>query len=111
MVQDRDTVDEAAQVQMGEDEFLTAYLGECLCVPGVVGPGELCGRCGGHVGCVDCNGVCLECDTATGQLLNCFACNLSFHRGCMPSIGWGLTGPNPNRKPYRTLTLTLDLHL
>ena len=102
LVEDRDTVDEKKHVQMSDDEHLTPYLVECLCVRGLVGPGELCGTCGCHVGCMDFNGICVECDTATGLLLNCFACNLSFHRGCMPNLRWGLTGI--------ICTLTLTLH-
>ncbi len=77
---------------MGAGDVLTTYLGECLCVRCFVGPGDLCGACGGYVGCMECNGVCVECDGKTGELLNCFACNLSFYRGCMPNVRWGLTG-------------------
>ena len=111
MVQDYDTADEAANIQMGDDDLLTPFLGECLCVRGLVGPGELCGTCGCHVGCMEFNGVCVECDTTTGLLLNCFACNLSFHRGCMPNLRWGLTGITLTvffaRDPPQTLTINL----
>jgi hypothetical protein len=112
--EDADTVQEAAEVQMLLGDVLTPYLGECLCVRMMAGPGELCTTCGGHVGSLEFNGICSECDLSSGLLLNCFACNLSFHRGCMPNLCWGLTGitlsltlaefhynPNPNPYPIR----------
>ena len=78
---------------MRNDEVLTPYLGECLCVRSMSEePGDLCSTCGGHIGALESNGICEECELTTGELLNCFACNVSFHRGCMPNLAWGLTG-------------------
>jgi hypothetical protein len=104
---DADTLQEAAEVQMLLGDVLTPYLGECLCVRMMAGAWELCTTCGGHVGSLEFNGICSECDLSSGQLLNCFACNLSFHRGCMPNLCWGLTGIHLSL----TLTLTLRLNL
>ncbi len=89
---DPDAVDEAAKVQMLDDDILTPFWGECLCVRGLEGPGDLCNTCGCHVGVLECNGICSECEEQEGELLNCFACNLTFHRRCMVNVRWGLTG-------------------
>jgi hypothetical protein len=85
-------MDEAAEVKMGSDEVLTPYLGECNCVRVLLEAGEICTTCGGHVGVMESNGICEECELSTGDLLKCFACNVSFHRVCMPNVRWGLTG-------------------
>ncbi len=106
-VDDADTVEEAVKVQMLPGDVLTPYLGECLCIRMLAGVGELCTTCGGHVGSLEFNGICSECDLSSGLLLNCFACNVSFHRGCTPSLCWGLTG----LPQIKTLTQTLPLHL
>jgi hypothetical protein len=106
LVDDHDTIQEAAEVQMLEGDVLTPYLGECLCVWMLAGAGELCTTCGGHVGSLEFNGICTTCDLSSGVLLNCFACNLSFHRGCMIDLRWGLTGV----PQYLTPTHTLPLH-
>ncbi len=117
LVDDHDTIQEAAEVQMLEGDVLTPYLGECLCVRMLAGAGELCTTCGGHVGSLEFNGICTTCDLSSGVLLNCFACNLSFHRGCMIDLRWGLTGfpqyltPTHTLPLHRTLSLTLILVL
>ena len=90
--QDDEALAEAAEVQMLSDDFLTPFLGECLCVLGLEGPGDLFRTCGCHVGVMECNGICSECDEVEGKQLNCFACNLSLHRDCMLNVRWGLTG-------------------
>jgi hypothetical protein len=106
LVDDDDTIAEAAEVQMLDGDVLTPYLGECLCVRMLAGAGELCTTCGGHVGSLEFNGICTTCDLSSGVLLNCFACNLSFHRDCMTDLRWGLTG----YPQYLTQTRTLPLH-
>ncbi len=105
--QDHEAVAEAAEVQMLTYDFLTPFLGECLCVRGVEGPGELCQTCGCHVGVLECNGICSECEETEGELLNCFACNLSFHRGCMVNVRWGLIGLSLTLIQQLPLPLTL----
>ncbi len=111
IVEDSDTVEEAAEVQMLSEDVLTPFLGECLCVRVMAGAGELCPTCGGHVDSLEFNEICSECDMSTGLLLNCFACNLSFHRGCMPNLCWGLTGLLLTLTQTLTLTLILTLTL
>ncbi len=107
---DADTVEEAGEVHMLPEDVLTPFLGECLCVRVMVGAGELCPTCGGHVGSLDFNGICSECDMSTGLLLNCFACNLSYHRGCIANLFWGLTGIPLTLTQTLTQTLTLTLN-
>jgi hypothetical protein len=107
LLEDAEALAEAAEVQMRSDDILTPFLGECLCVRGLEGPGDLCHTCGCHVGVSECNGICSECEDAEGELLNCFACNLSFHRDCMPSVRWGLTGTTPTHLVQLPLPLTL----
>ena len=87
---------ESANVKMRIDEVLTPYLGECLCVHSMAEPEYLCLTCGGHVGALESNGICEACEMTTGELLNCFACNVSFHRGCMQNLTWDLKGLNLN---------------
>ena len=92
---DYEQEEETAHVMMRNDEVLTPYLGECLCVRSMLQEaGDLCSTCGGHIGALESNGICEDCELTTGELLNCFACNVSFHRGCMPNFAWGLTGVN-----------------
>ncbi len=42
MHEDAEALAEAAEVQMRSDDILTPFWGECLCVRGLEGPGDLC---------------------------------------------------------------------